>query len=154
MKPLSAVCGICPEDKGKDTAADRKAAEAMCGAMFQIFSKSSGFACFRSLPDGLISDVNAWVECQAGERVGAGNSVRLGSQRPEIPTAQGFFGFGTGGNYGAVNHPLVPGYGAETGKSRGASPVFYGAGGGASALIPGFAGKFKICEKVGNFAGY
>ena len=61
--------------------------------MFQIFSKSSEFAGFRSLSDGLISAVNAWVECQAGERVGAGNGVRLGSQRPEIPTAQGIFRF-------------------------------------------------------------
>ena len=94
VKRLSAACGICPEDQGKDTAADTKAAEGMCGAMFQIFLKSSGFAGFRSLLDGLISAVNAWVECQAGERVGAGNGPRLGSQRPEIPTAQGLFGFG------------------------------------------------------------
>ena len=93
MKPLSAVCGICSEDQGKDTAADTKAVEAMCGAMFQIFSKSSEFSGFRSLPDELISAVNAWVECQAGERVGAGNGPRLGSQRPEIPTEQGLFGF-------------------------------------------------------------
>ena len=95
VKPLSAVCGICPEDTGKDTAADTKAAEAMCGVIIQMISKSSDFSGFRSLPDGLISTVNAWVECQAGERVGAGNGPRLGSQRPEIPTAQAFFGFGT-----------------------------------------------------------
>lgn len=93
VKLLSAACGICPEDQGKDTAADTKAVEEACGAMFQMISKSSGFAGFRSLLDGLISAVNAWVECQAGERVGAGNGPRLGSQRPEIPTAQGFFGF-------------------------------------------------------------
>lgn len=59
MKPLSAVCGICSEDQGKDTAADRKTAEEMCGAMLQMISKSSGFAGFQSLPDGLISAVNA-----------------------------------------------------------------------------------------------
>ena len=93
MKPLSAVCGICPEDKGKDTTADTKAVEEACGAMFQMISKSSDFTVFQSLPDGLISAVNAWVECQAGERVGAGNGPRLGSQRPEIPTAQGLFRF-------------------------------------------------------------
>ena len=78
----------------KDTAADTKAVEGLSGAMFQIISKSSDFTGFQSLPDGLISAVNAWVECQAGERVGAGNGVRLGSQRPEIPTAQAFLGFG------------------------------------------------------------
>lgn len=93
MKPLSAVCGICSGRWNKDTAADRKATEAMLGAIYQISSKSSDFAGFRSLNDGLISAVNAWVECQAGERVGAGNGTRLGSQRPEIPTAQGIFGF-------------------------------------------------------------
>ena len=93
VKPLSAVCGICPEDKGKDTAADRKAAEGMCGAMFQMISKSSDFTGFQSLPGGLISAVNAWVECQAGERVGASNGPRLDSLRPEIPTAQGLFQF-------------------------------------------------------------
>ena len=65
----------------------------MCGAMFQMIANSSDFAGFQSLPGGLISAVNAWVECQAGERVGAGNGPRLGSQRPEIPTAQGLFGF-------------------------------------------------------------
>jgi hypothetical protein len=65
----------------------------MCGAMFQMIANSSDFAGFQSLPGGLISAVNAWVECQAGERVGAGNGVRLGSQRPEIPTAQGLFRF-------------------------------------------------------------
>ena len=128
---MSAVCGICSGRWNKDTAADTKAAEGMCGAMFQMISKSSEFAGFRSSPDGLISAVNAWVECQAGERVGAGNGPRLDSQRPEIPTAQGFFGFGTGGNYGAVYQPPVPGYGAETGKIRGASPWFCGAGAGA-----------------------
>jgi len=111
--------------------------------MFQIFSKSSGFAGFQSLPNGQISAVNAWVECQAGERVGAGNGPRLGSQRPEIPAAQGLFGFGTGGNYGAVNHPMVPGYGAEIGKIKGVSPIFCGAGRGASALIPGFCGQIQ-----------
>ena len=93
MKPLSAVCGICSENQGKDTAANTKAAEGMCGAMSQMISKSLEFAGFRSSPDGLISAVNAWVECQAGERVGAGNGPRLGSQRPEIPTAQGIFRF-------------------------------------------------------------
>ena len=93
VKPLSAVCGICSEDTGKDTAADTKAVEAMCGAMFQMISKSSDFTGFQSLPDGLISAVNAWVECQAGERVGAVNGTRLDSQRPEIPTAQGIFRF-------------------------------------------------------------
>ena len=93
VKLLSAVCGICSGRQGKDTAADTNAVEGMCGAMFQMISKSSDFAGFRSLPGGLISAVNAWVECQAGERVGAGNGPRLGSQRPEIPTAQGFFGF-------------------------------------------------------------
>ena len=94
VKPLSAVCGLCSGRWNKDTAADTKAVEAMCGAMFQMVSKSSEFAGFRSLSDGLISAVNAWVECQAGERVGAGNGPRLDSQRPEIPTAQGLFGFG------------------------------------------------------------
>ena len=63
VKLLSAACGICPEDQGKDTAADTKAAEGMCGAMFQMISKSSEFAGFRSSPDGLISAVNPWVEC-------------------------------------------------------------------------------------------
>ena len=94
VKPLSAVCGICPEDKGKDTAADTKTAEGMCGAIFQMILKSSEFADFQSLPVGLILTINARVDCQAGERVGAGNGPRLGSQRPEIPTAQGIFGFG------------------------------------------------------------
>ena len=93
MKPLSAVRGLCSEDTDKDTATDTKAAEAMCGVIIQMISKSSDFSGFRSLPDGLISTVNAWVECQAGERVGAGNGVRLDSLRPEIPTAQGIFGF-------------------------------------------------------------
>ena len=94
VKPLSAVCGLCSGSQGKDTSADRKTAEGLSGAMFQISSKSSEFAGFRSLSGGLISAVNAWVDCQAGERVVAGNGVRLGSQRPEIPTAQGLFGFG------------------------------------------------------------
>ena len=124
MKPLSAVCGICSGRWNKDTAAETKAAEAMCGAIIQMISKSSDFTGFQSLTDGLISAVNAWVECQAGERVGAGNGVRLGSQRPEIPTAQGFFGFGTTGNYGAVYQPLVPGYGAERAKIWGRPPCF------------------------------
>ena len=78
------------------------------------------------------------VDRQAGERVGAVNGPRLDSQRPEIPTVQGLFGFGTDGNYGAVNHPLVPGYGAETTKIRGASPMFCGAGTGAKARIRRF----------------
>ena len=55
MKPLSAVCGLCSGRWNKDTAADTKAAEGMCGAMFQMISKSSDFAGFQSLPDGLIS---------------------------------------------------------------------------------------------------
>ena len=75
MKPLSAVCGICSEEQGKDTAAYTKAVEEACGAMFQMISKSSDFTGFQSLPDGLISAVNAWVECQAGERVGAVNGL-------------------------------------------------------------------------------
>ena len=63
VKPLSAVCGLCSEDTDKDTAADTKAAEAMCGAMFQMISKSSDFTGFQSLLGGLISAVNPWVEC-------------------------------------------------------------------------------------------
>lgn len=63
VKLLSAACGICPEDQGKDTAADTKAVEAMCGAMFQMISKSSDFTGFQSLLGGLISAVNPWVEC-------------------------------------------------------------------------------------------
>lgn len=94
MKPLSAACGLCTESWDKDTAADTKAVETMCGAMLQMISKSSDFAGFRSFSGELISAVNPWVECQAGERVGAGNGPRLDSQRPEIPTAQGLFGFG------------------------------------------------------------
>ena len=35
VKPLSAVCGICSEDQGKDTAADTKAVEGMCGRCFK-----------------------------------------------------------------------------------------------------------------------
>ena len=112
-----------------------------------MISKSSDFAGFRSLPNGLISAVNAWVDCQAGERVGAGNGVRLGSQRPEIPTAQGIFGFGTGGNYGAVNQPLVPGYGAGKAKIRGASPIFCGAGAGALAPMRDFCGRIQNLRK-------
>ena len=52
MKPLSAVCGICSEDEGKDTAADTKAVVGMCGAKFQMFSKSSDFTGFRAYPVG------------------------------------------------------------------------------------------------------
>ena len=52
------------------------------------------------------------VECQAGERVGAVNGPRLDSLRPEIPTAQGFFGFDGIQNYGAVFGTDAPEYGA------------------------------------------
>ena len=52
------------------------------------------------------------VDCQAGERVGAGNGPRLDSLRPEIPTAQGFFGFDGIQNYGAVFGTDAPRYGA------------------------------------------
>ena len=85
--------GFVREDGTRDTAADRKAVEGMCGAIFQMILKSSEFADFQSLPVGLILTINARVDCQAGERVGAGNGPRLGSQRPEFPTAQGIFRF-------------------------------------------------------------
>ena len=133
VKPLSAVCGICSEEQGKDTTADTKTAEGMCGAMFQMISKSSEFAGFQSLSGGLVLTINARVESQAGERVGADHGVRLGSQRPEMPTAREFFGFGNGLHYGAVNHPLALRYGAERPKIWGASPIICGAGAGASA---------------------
>ena len=76
--------------------------------MFQMISKSSEFAGFRSLPDGLILTINARVESQAGERVGADHGVRLGSQRPEMPTAQGILGLRAPTKYGAVFGALVP----------------------------------------------
>ena len=47
-----------------------------------------------------------WVENQAGERVGVVNDARLGSQRPETPTAQGFSGFWTPKKIGVVNKAL------------------------------------------------
>lgn len=47
-----------------------------------------------------------WVENQAGERVGVVNDARLGSQRPETPTAQGFLGFRKQKNIGVVNKGL------------------------------------------------
>ena len=47
-----------------------------------------------------------WVENQAGERVGVVNDARLGSQRPETPTAQGFSGFWTPKKIGVVNKGL------------------------------------------------
>ena len=54
------------------------------------------------------------VERQAGERAGAVNGSRLGSLRPETPTARAFFGFGNGIHHGAVLRPMVPDYGAKT----------------------------------------
>ena len=81
MKPLSAVCGLCSGSQGKDTAADTKAAEAMCGAMFQIISKSSDFTGFQSLPDGLISAVNAGTnvkQVKESAPVTASDSVHSG----------------------------------------------------------------------------
>ena len=39
---------------------------------------------------------------KAGERVGAVSGCRLGSQRPEIPAAQGLFGLRDLPKYGAV----------------------------------------------------
>ena len=47
-----------------------------------------------------------WVENQAGERVGVVNDARLGSQRPETPTAQGFSGFWKQKNIGVVSEGL------------------------------------------------
>lgn len=47
-----------------------------------------------------------WVENQVGERVGVVNDARLGSQRPETPTAQGFSGFCILKNIGVVNGAL------------------------------------------------
>ena len=92
--------------------------------MFPNKYKKFDFLRFSVFELSAIFAENARVDRQAGERVGAVNGPRLTSQRPEIPTAQGFFGFGTGGNYGAVNHPMVPGYGAENGKIRGRPPWF------------------------------
>ena len=57
---------------------------------------------------------NARVDRQAGERAGAANGTRPDAQRPEMPTARGFFGFGNGIHYGAVLRPMVPVYGAKT----------------------------------------
>ena len=57
---------------------------------------------------------NARVDRQAGERVGAVNGPRLGSLRPETPTAREFFGFGNSIHYGAGMKPSVPVYGAKT----------------------------------------
>ena len=57
---------------------------------------------------------NARVDRQAGERVGAVNGTRPDTQRPEIPTARAFFGFGNRIHYGAVLRPMVPDYGAKT----------------------------------------
>ncbi len=47
-----------------------------------------------------------WVENQAGERVGVVNDARLGSQRPETPTAQGFSGFWMTKKLGATKEAL------------------------------------------------
>ena len=57
---------------------------------------------------------NARVDRQAGERVGAVNGPRPDTQRPEMPTARAFFGFGNGIHHGAVLRPMVPDYGAKT----------------------------------------
>ena len=59
-------------------------------------------------------DENARGDRQAGARVGAVNGPRLGSLRPETPTARAFFGFGNGIHHGAVLRPMVPDYGAKT----------------------------------------
>ena len=71
------------------------------------------------------------VECQAGERVGAVNGPRLSSLRPEIPTAQGFFGFDGIQNYGAVFGADAPWYGAVIADFPRVYGVFYGAAAGA-----------------------
>ena len=71
------------------------------------------------------------VDCQAGERVGAVNGPRLDSLRPEIPTAQGFFGFDDIQNYGAVFGTDAPGYGAVIADFPRVYAVFYGAVAGA-----------------------
>ena len=71
------------------------------------------------------------VECQAGERVGAGNGPRLDSLRPEIPTAREFFGFDPIQNYGAVFGADAPWYGAVIADFPRVYGVFYGAAAGA-----------------------
>ena len=86
--------------------------------------KKFGICRFSESHSGQILSQNARVDRQAGERVGAGNGVRLESLRPENPTAQRLFGFGIRWNYGAVNHPMVPVYGAEKAKIGGRPPYF------------------------------
>ena len=56
----------------------------------------------------------ARVDRQAGERAGAANGTRPDTQRPEMPTARAFFGFGNGIHHGAVLRSIVPDYGAKT----------------------------------------
>ena len=98
----------------EDTTPERKPTQAPLWATISNTSEKFGFLRFSVLEFRGIFARNAWVERQAGERVGAVNGPRLGSLRPETPTAREFFGFGNGIHHGAVLRPIVPDYGAKT----------------------------------------
>ena len=60
------------------------------------------------MPSWMLFDGNETSSRKAGEKGGAVNGIRPGSQRPEMPTAQGLFGLRAPIKYGAVFGALVP----------------------------------------------
>ena len=111
---MSAVCPTVAEPAEQGYHSRKKADTGQPWATILNSSKKFGFLRFPELELTAAFAENARVERQAGERVGAVNGPRLGSLRPEMPTAREFFGFGNGIHYGAVLRPMVPDYGAKT----------------------------------------
>ena len=118
LATLSARCRRCVRPlrsrQGVDTTPEEKPTRAACGRRFQTQAKGSVFSVFSVLGFQGIFAQSTRVERQAGERVGAVNGTRPDAQRPEMPTARAFFGFGNGIHHGGVLRPMVPDYGAKT----------------------------------------
>ena len=113
MSPLSAVCPTVAESVEHGYHPRKKANTARLWATISNVSKKFGFLRFSEWESLAIFAENARGDRQAGERVGAVNGSRLGSLRPEMPTARECFGFGNGIHHGAVLRPMVPDYGAK-----------------------------------------
>ena len=114
VSPLSAVCPTVAGSVEHGYHPRKKADTARLWATFSNKRQKFGFLRFSEVEFSAVFDENARVDRQAGERVGAVNGPRLGSLRPETPTAQEFFGFGNGIHHGAVMKTLAPIYGAKT----------------------------------------
>ena len=111
---LSAACPTVAESIGRGHHPRKKADTARLWAVFPNKYKKFDFLRFSVFELSAIFAENARVNRQAGERVGAANGTRPDTQRPEMPTARAFFGFGNGIHHGAVLRPMVPNYGAKT----------------------------------------